>query len=226
MKARRLLPRKCMNCILYTWVMYRTCRIWQATSQNRWVSFASVALIHLSPKLRCMKGTLRAWRKIPYHHWVTFLYHRYCVASCSIAKYCPCFLRPLSWASISYKSNTFESRFRCCSFTWSMRLGVALSMGLLGWRSFSCWHYVWLYANFILYSCIQFLLGVWCDWLCSNLRGLLQKLLKRLSINALEFEMLLAGMDGGEADGNSDGIDAKQAVWFYGGPPKVGKFQR
>ena len=31
--------------------------------------------------------------------------------------------------------------------------------------------------------------------------GLLQKLLKRLSINALEFEMLLAGMDGGEADG-------------------------
>lgn len=38
--------------------------------------------------------------------------------------------------------------------------------------------------------------------------------------------MLLAGMDGGEADGNSDGIDAKQAVWFYGGPPKVGKFQR
>lgn len=139
---------------------------------------------------------------------------------------CPCFLRPLSWASISYKSNTFESRFRCCSFTWSMRLGVALSMGLLGWRSFSCWHYVWLYANFILYSCIQFLLGVWCDWLCSNLPGLLQKLLKRLSINALEFEMLLAGMDGGEADGNSDGIDAKQAVWFYGGPPKVGKFQR
>ncbi len=34
--------------------------------------------------------------------------------------------------------------------------------------------------------------------------------------------MLLAGMDGGEADG----IDAKQAVWFYGGSPKVGNFQR
>lgn len=37
--------------------------------------------------------------------------------------------------------------------------------------------------------------------LVSSARGLLQKLLKRLSINALEFEMLLAGMDGGEADG-------------------------
>ena len=37
--------------------------------------------------------------------------------------------------------------------------------------------------------------------------------------------MLLAGMDGGEADGNSDGIDAKQAVWFYGAHPKLENFK-
>ncbi|CAK9043335.1 unnamed protein product [Durusdinium trenchii] len=41
-------------------------------------------------------------------------------------------------------------------------------------------------------------------------RGLLQNLLKRLSINALEFEMLLAGMDGGEADG----IDVSYFISF------------